>query len=85
MIDVLYNATVYRDAEGKVQGVLAAAGDITERKKAEDRVKDERQRLYDVLETMPAMICLLTPDYHVAFANRAFREKLGEIRASALL
>ena len=78
MIDVLYNATVYRDAEGKVQGVLAAARDITERKKAEDRVKDERQRLYDVLETMPAMICLLTPDYHVAFANRAFREKFGE-------
>jgi PAS domain S-box-containing protein len=23
------------------------------------------------------MVCLLTPDYHVAFANRAFREKFG--------
>jgi len=24
------------------------------------------------------MVCLLTPDYHVAFANRSFREKFGE-------
>jgi hypothetical protein len=27
---------------------------------------------------MPIMVCLLTPDYHVAFANRAFRDKFGE-------
>ncbi len=39
----------------------------------------ERQRLYDVLEAIPAMVCLLTPDYHVAFANRSFREKFGEL------
>ena len=41
-------------------------------------VSEERQRLYDVLETLPVMVCLLTPDYHVAFANRAFRERYGE-------
>ncbi len=38
----------------------------------------ERRRLYDVLETLPAMICLLTPDHQVAFANRSFRERFGE-------
>jgi C4-dicarboxylate-specific signal transduction histidine kinase len=38
----------------------------------------ERQRLYNVLETLPTMICLLTSDYHVAFANRSFRAKFGE-------
>jgi PAS domain S-box-containing protein len=43
-------------------------------------VQRERQRLYDVLETLPAMVCLLTPDYHIAFANRAFRETFGESR-----
>ena len=51
---------------------------ITERKQAEKALKAERQRLHDVLETMPIMVCLLTPDYHVAFANRAFRDKFGE-------
>jgi len=45
---------------------------------ARDSASTERQRLYDVLETLPAMICLLTPDYHVAFANRAFRDRFGE-------
>jgi PAS domain S-box-containing protein len=45
------------------------------------RTKDvttERQRLFDVLETIPTMVCLLTPDYRVPFANKSFREKFGE-------
>ena len=46
--------------------------------KALETVREERQRLYDVLETLPTMICLLTPDYHVAFANRSFRERFGD-------
>ena len=45
----------------------------------------ERQRLFDVLETLPAMIRLLTPDHHVAFANRSSREKFGEPPGPALL
>jgi PAS domain S-box-containing protein len=45
---------------------------------ANQAVKLERQRLYDVLETLPIMISLLTTDYHVPFANRSFREKFGE-------
>ncbi|MGO9954141.1 MAG: hypothetical protein ACLPN1_18285 [Dissulfurispiraceae bacterium] len=43
-----------------------------------EAVEAERRRLFDVLETLPTMICLLTPDYHVAFANRSYREKFGE-------
>jgi PAS domain S-box-containing protein len=35
VIDVLYNASVYKDDEGKVLGVCAAARDVTERKQAE--------------------------------------------------
>ena len=34
---VLYNATVYRDPDGNVLGVFAAARDIAERKKAEEQ------------------------------------------------
>ena len=49
-----------------------------QRRAAAEAMKIERQRLFDVLETLPAMVCLLTPDYHVAFANRSFREKFGE-------
>jgi PAS domain S-box-containing protein len=38
-IDVLYNATVYRDEAGNILGVFAAARDITERKKAEEEIR----------------------------------------------
>jgi len=38
-IDVLYNATVYRNEAGDIQGVFAAARDITERKQAEEEVR----------------------------------------------
>jgi PAS domain S-box-containing protein len=43
-----------------------------------DSVKAERQRLYDVLETLPAYVVLLSEDYHVPFANRFFIERFGE-------
>ena len=35
--DVLYNATVYRNDKGQIEGVFAAARDITELKAAEKR------------------------------------------------
>ena len=54
------------------------AAEVAERKRAEESAKTERQRLYDVLEMLPAYVVLLTPDYHVPFANRFFRERFGE-------
>jgi signal transduction histidine kinase/DNA-binding response OmpR family regulator len=57
---------------------MALLVEIEERKKAENAAKIERKRLYDVLETLPVMICLLTPDHYISFANRSFREKFGE-------
>jgi len=36
--EVLYNASVYRNEQGKVLGVFAAARDITARKRAEDKL-----------------------------------------------
>jgi PAS domain S-box-containing protein len=41
---VLYNASVYKDANGKVLGVFAAARDVTPLKKAEVELADQRTR-----------------------------------------
>ena len=55
----------------------------TERRKAEmahemaESVRAERQRFLDVLETLPVMISLMTPDYRIAYANRSYRDKYG--------
>ncbi len=74
-----------------LRGGFGITQDITARKSAEEElrrseeerkvveaVRAERKRLFDVLETLPAMICLLTQDYHIAFANRSFRERFGD-------
>lgn len=44
LTDVLYNASVYKDARGDVVGVFAAARDVTARKKAEAELAEQRQR-----------------------------------------
>ena len=52
--------------------------EIKERTKAEKMVENERQRMNGLLERIPAYLILLTPDYHVSYANRFFRERFGE-------
>lgn len=52
--------------------------DIAVRMLAEKALKEERQRFTNVLDMLPAYLVLLTPDYHVSFANRLFRERFGE-------
>jgi PAS domain S-box-containing protein len=51
-----------------------------ELERARSGVEAERQRLYDVLETLPVYVVLLDKGYHVPFANRFFRERFGESR-----
>ena len=60
------------------QAVRTLSEEVIERIRAEQAVASERQRFNDVLETLPAYLVLLTPDYHVPFANRFFRERFGE-------
>ena len=56
----------------------ALQAEIAERIRAEKATRAERKQLYDVLETLPVYVILLSPDYRVSFANRFFREQFGE-------
>jgi PAS domain S-box-containing protein len=68
-----------RERTGELVAANAALqAEVAERGRAEQAARAERQRLIDVLETLPAYLVLLTPDYHVPFANRFFRERFGE-------
>jgi len=66
--------TAVRD-EGAISGMIQ---DITDLKKAEAALKAERQRLYSLLDGLPAIVCLIAPDYSVRFANRYFRDHFGD-------
>ena len=74
-------------AVGAAQVALGAANTSLEQRISErtaelntaaEALRAERQRFQDVLDMLPAYVVLLTPDYHVPFANRFFRERFGE-------
>jgi PAS domain S-box-containing protein len=64
------NAELERRVADRTAELAGAAG----------KVRAERQRFLDVLETLPVMVTLIRPDFHVPFANRAYREALGDAR-----
>lgn len=69
--DVLYNATVYRDIQGKVLGVFAAARDITERKRIEARLADSESHLRAIIENEPECIKLVDSEGRLLQMNPA--------------
>lgn len=82
---VLSDITERREAEEALQeakdNLEARVEERTaELENAKEAAVTERQRLYDVLETLPVYVCLLDSDYHMPFANRYFRETFGEPR-----
>ena len=82
-LKILHDITEIKQAEQ----VLCQTKDELEKKvsertaeliKTNEAVKIEKQRLNEVLEMLPAYAILLTPDYHVAYANRTFRNWFGD-------
>src|SRR5438445_909305 len=71
--DVFYNATVYRDAAGKVRGVFAAARDVTETKKASQYARSLIESSLDPLVT-------ISPDGKITDVNEATVRVTGVMR-----
>lgn len=61
-----------------IHGVIGNTRDVSEWKRAEIALEQERQRLFAVLDTLPAAIYLQAKDYSIPFANRRFKELFGE-------
>ena len=73
--DRWYQISAYRHANDQIAAVFS---DITERKRAEKQIDDERKRFKDALDRLPAFVILLSEDCHVPFANRYFEERFGK-------
>lgn len=60
------------------QCLLSVMTDITERKQIEEAIETERQRLYSIMDGLPAYVRLQASDHSIRFANRYFKELFGE-------
>jgi len=76
-IVVRENARAVRGADGRIRWYEGTVEDITHARTVEKAVREERARLWTVLEALPATVCLQGPDYRLRFANAAFRERFG--------
>ena len=77
---VLYNASVYRDENGKVIGVFAAARDITAIKKAEQKI----QTLANIVESSNDAIITASLDGNIASWNKGAQEIYGYLAEEVL-
>ena len=79
-IDVLYNASVYRNAKGEQQGVFAAARDITERKRAEEALRAKNTDLEAAYERITANEEELRENYdELSKSQQVLRETQEEL------
>ena len=77
LTDVLYNAAVYKNESGKMQGIFAAARDITKRKRAEEALRESQQMLHSVLDTIPVRVFWKDLDSNYLGCNRPFALDAG--------
>src|SRR5512142_655238 len=77
LTDVLYNASVYKDANGNVLGVFAAARDVTEQKQASQYARSLIEASLDPLVT-------ISPEGKITDVNQATVQVTGVPRDSLI-
>jgi PAS domain S-box-containing protein len=88
---VRVRAAALANADGSPLATVVTITDFTELRQAEQALRrseeqrrvdealhEERRRFNEILDLLPVMVCLLTPDHRLRFANRRFREFFGD-------
>jgi len=79
-VTVSTSSKFYHDADGSVAGVEGIFRDITERKRAEEALRDNEERLRVIFETSPSAIFLVDASGRVLMANNRTSELFGYSR-----
>jgi two-component system, cell cycle sensor histidine kinase and response regulator CckA len=80
LTDVLYNASLYRDEEGKVLGIFAAARDVTEHKRTEEALRLTQLSVDGAAE----LIYWLGPDGRLVYVSDSTCRRHGYTRDELL-
>jgi PAS domain S-box-containing protein len=70
----LIHTRPYRTVDGRIDGVVITFVDITERKQAEEQIRQARVYAEKVIISLPEPLLVLTSDLRVKMANEVFYE-----------
>ncbi len=76
---VLLNAAMMRGDNGKPLCVISQLQDITERKCAEEALRDSEERYRAIVEDQSELVCRFLPDMTLTFVNRAYCRFFGQV------
>lgn len=81
-IPVILSGAVLRSPDGKFQGILILAKDITQKKISDELIKQSEERYRELFETVPEIIFSISlPDCKIVSLNPAF-EKISGLKPS---
>ena len=73
-----WHETCIADAVGRTIGVIAIGEDITEKRKLEEQLISERERLELILTSLGAGLFLISRDYRITYANPLIEKDFGK-------
>ncbi len=84
VIDVLLSASGERDAAGLVIRSRAVIQDITERKRAEEAIRQSEQLIRSIIDTVDEGFILVDREFRILSANRAYCRLHGTTEAEVI-
>jgi two-component system cell cycle sensor histidine kinase/response regulator CckA len=83
-LSVEFNVTTLIDREGKLAGRYGIGRDITERKQAQEALREAHRRLDEIIEFLPDATIVIDADSKVIAWNRAIEEMTGVPKAEMI-
>jgi PAS domain S-box-containing protein len=77
LLDISISASRNRDHEGKPVGTLVILRDISDRKRAEDALRESEERFRTLAEVAPLGLVIVAPDETTEYVNPKFSEMFG--------
>ncbi len=70
--------TLVRDKNGDPISIIAVGNDLSEKEMVLGRMRMEQQRIYSILDLLPAHVFIQGADHVLSYANHAFVERYGD-------